>query len=88
MLDLLKEIGGWSVIDHDFDISEWDFQITLEKLQNNYSLGGLFFWIVAEDDKNSSGYIIQVRHNLDRFSFLFLCHIFVKTHLTFYTYLL
>lgn len=60
MLDLLKEIGGWNVIDRNFDIENWDYQVTLEKLQNNYSLGGLFYWVVAEDDKNSSGYIIQV----------------------------
>lgn len=64
MLDLLKDIGGWSVLDKSFKLSKWDFQSTLEKLQNNYSLGGLFFWVVAEDDKNSSGYIIQVSGNL------------------------
>ncbi|XP_065218845.1 endothelin-converting enzyme homolog isoform X3 [Planococcus citri] len=60
MINLLKEIGGWNVIDQNFDIENWDYQVTLEKLQNNYSLGGLFFWVVAEDDKNSSGYIIQI----------------------------
>lgn len=60
MLDVIAEIGGWSVIDKDFSLSDWNLQDTLGKLQNNYSLGGLFYWIVAENDKNSSEYIIQV----------------------------
>ncbi len=60
MLELLQDIGSWGVIDKNFSVTNWDFQVTLEKLQNNYSLGGLFFWVVAENDKNSSEYIIQV----------------------------
>ncbi|XKL60829.1 hypothetical protein PGB90_007886 [Kerria lacca] len=60
MLDLLQDIGSWQIIDKQFNITDWNFQNTFEKLKNNYSLGGLFFWIVAENDKNSSEYIIQI----------------------------
>lgn len=63
MLDLLQDIGSWQIIDKQFNITDWNFQNTFEKLKNNYSLGGLFFWIVAENDKNSSEYIIQVSTN-------------------------
>lgn len=62
MLNLIEDIGGWNVIDKNYSFSQWNFQNTLEKLQNNYSLGGLFYWVVAENDKNSSQYIIQVSY--------------------------
>lgn len=62
MLDLLRDIGGWSIIDKNFSISDWNFQNTLEKVQNSYNFGaGLFSWNVGQNDKNSSQYIIQVR---------------------------
>ncbi|XP_073991312.1 M13 family metallopeptidase neprilysin 3 isoform X3 [Rhodnius prolixus] len=59
MLNLLKEVGGWS-IDDNFDIEKWSLQNTLQILQNRYNMGGLFSWAVQEDDRNSSLHIIQV----------------------------
>lgn len=60
MIDVIRNIGGWQAIDPKFDLKKWDFEISLHKLHNDYSFGGLFFWYVAENDKNSSEYIIQV----------------------------
>lgn len=76
MLDLLRDIGGWSIIDRNFNISQWNFQSALEKVQNSYNFGaGLFSWNVGQNDKNSSQYIIQVGvpsiFILDSFEFVY-----------------
>nr|XP_014279943.2 endothelin-converting enzyme homolog [Halyomorpha halys] len=59
MLDLLKEVGGWSIAG-PFNIENWNLQQSLQILQNKYNMGGLFSWAVQEDDRNSSIHIIQV----------------------------
>ncbi|XP_014239311.1 endothelin-converting enzyme homolog isoform X5 [Cimex lectularius] len=59
LLDLLKEVKGWSIAG-DFDVQTFDLQEKLQILQNKYSFPGLFSWAVNEDDRNSSIYIIQV----------------------------
>lgn len=64
MLDLIEDVGGWLAINPKIDMNEWNFQRTLQKLQNEYGLGGLFFWMVGEDDKNSSQHVIQVLYAL------------------------
>ncbi|GFT80322.1 endothelin-converting enzyme homolog, partial [Nephila pilipes] len=53
------QIGGWN-ISGDFNISQWNFQNTLEILHNQYSRGGLFSWGVGEDERNSSRNILQL----------------------------
>lgn len=60
LVDLLREIGGWNISDTGFNVKNWSLQITLQKLQNRYNMGGLFGWAVDEDDRNSSNHIIQI----------------------------
>ncbi|XP_054713276.1 endothelin-converting enzyme homolog isoform X1 [Uloborus diversus] len=59
MLDLLNKVGGWN-ISGDFNISQWNFQRTLEIIHNEYNRGGLFSWGVGEDERNSTRYILQL----------------------------
>lgn len=59
MLDLFNKIGGWN-ISGDFDISQWNFQRTLELLHNQFNRGGLFSWGIGEDERNSSRNILQL----------------------------
>lgn len=59
MIELLSKIGGWN-ISGDLDISQWNFQRTLELLHNQYNRGGLFSWGVGEDERNSSRNILQL----------------------------
>ncbi|XP_063925032.1 endothelin-converting enzyme homolog isoform X2 [Zophobas morio] len=60
MLDLLKKLGGWSITDSDFNANNWSFQNTVQMVQNKYNIGALFAYMVGEDDKNSSKYILQI----------------------------
>ncbi|XP_018913127.2 endothelin-converting enzyme homolog isoform X2 [Bemisia tabaci] len=59
LLKLIRKIGGWNV-SGEFDVDQWDLQKTLQIVHNKYNMGGLFYWMVAEDDKNSSRHVIQV----------------------------
>ncbi|XP_020280455.1 endothelin-converting enzyme 1 isoform X3 [Pseudomyrmex gracilis] len=59
MTDLLETVGGWNV-SGKFNISNWSLQTTMHVLQNCYNMGGLFSWVVNEDDRNSTRYIIQI----------------------------
>ncbi|KAJ8680284.1 hypothetical protein QAD02_016071 [Eretmocerus hayati] len=59
MLNLLDNVGGWS-ISGNFDVNTWTLQNSMHVLQNMYNMGGLFTWMVSEDDKNSSRYVLQV----------------------------
>lgn len=60
LLDLLRKIGGWNASESGFNVTTWSLDRTLKTLQNQYNMGGLFSWIVAEDDRNSSRHIIQI----------------------------
>lgn len=60
MLDLLLGLGGWNVTTKDYDITEFDFQMTLQVIQNRYNIDGLFSYAVGEDDRNSSRHVLQV----------------------------
>lgn len=60
MIVLINEIGGWNVTESKFNVTNWTLQRTLQTLQNKYNMGGLFGWVVGEDDKNSSRHIIQI----------------------------
>ena len=60
MLKLLKDIGGWNITDSNFSVSRWSFQRTLQLVQNQYSVGGLFSYGVGEDDKNSTRHVLQI----------------------------
>ncbi|XP_050526438.1 endothelin-converting enzyme homolog isoform X1 [Daktulosphaira vitifoliae] len=59
LLNLLDEIGGWN-ISGSWNVSNWKLQKTLETVHNRYNMAGLFYWIVGEDDRNSSRHIIQI----------------------------
>ncbi len=60
MMDMLAEIGGWSAVDPSVDIGRWDLQKSIQVTLNKFNIGGFFTWAVAEDDKNSSRYVIQI----------------------------
>lgn len=60
LIDLIKDIGGWN-ISGTWDVSLWKLQRTLETVHNRYNMAGLFYWMVGEDDRNSSRHVIQVR---------------------------
>ncbi|XP_025407064.1 endothelin-converting enzyme homolog [Sipha flava] len=59
LIDLIKEIGGWN-ISGTWNVSSWKLQRTLETVHNRYNMAGLFYWMVGEDDRNSSRHIIQI----------------------------
>jgi len=59
LLDLIKDIGGWN-ISGTWNVSSWKIQNTLETVHNKYNMAGLFYWMVGEDDRNSSRHVIQV----------------------------
>ena len=61
LIELLHKIGGWTLTKSDFVLSKWSFQTQLQMLHNEYNMGGLFTWVVGEDDKNSTRHVIQVR---------------------------
>ncbi|XP_017775297.1 PREDICTED: endothelin-converting enzyme 1 isoform X2 [Nicrophorus vespilloides] len=60
MLELLKNIGGWNITDSGFNVNRWSLQNTLQIIQNQYNIGGLFSYAVGEDDKNSTRHVLQV----------------------------
>lgn len=57
--NLIKDIGGWN-ISGTWNVSSWKLQRTLETVHNRFNMGGLFYWMVGEDDRNSSRHVIQV----------------------------
>lgn len=59
LVDLISKIGGWS-ISGKFIVKKWTLQKSMHVTQNVYNMGGLFNWVVNEDDKNSTRHIIQV----------------------------
>lgn len=60
MLDLLKQLGGWNITTKNFNISKWNFQQTLQLVQNKYYIGALFSYAVGEDDRNSTRHVLQI----------------------------
>lgn len=60
MLILLKKLGGWNITESGFNITNWSLQQRIQLIQNRYNVGGFFSYVVGEDDKNSSRYILQV----------------------------
>lgn len=62
LVKLIKKIGGWN-ISGTWDVNEWNIQKTLEIVNNQYNMAGLFYWMVGEDERNSSRHIIQVFTN-------------------------
>lgn len=59
LTDLIYKVGGWN-ISGNTSIENWHFERMLQTLQNEYNIGGLFSWVVGEDERNSSRYIIQI----------------------------
>jgi hypothetical protein len=59
LLDLLDQLGGWPVLQHDWDSSQFDWVLLMAQLRlyNNDIL--ISEW-VGPDIKNSDEYIIQV----------------------------
>lgn len=59
MIDVLDSIGGWN-ISGNFSLQNWTLQKSMHILHNVYNVGGLFFWSISEDVRNSSRHIIQI----------------------------
>lgn len=68
LIDLIKDIGGWN-ISGKWNITTWKLQRTLETVHNKYNMAGLFFWMVGEDDRNSSRHIIQVIFHYEKLKY-------------------
>lgn len=60
MLTLLKKLGGWNITESGFNITNWSLQQRIQIIQNRYNVGSFFSYVVGEDDKNSSRYILQI----------------------------
>lgn len=60
LINLIKDIGGWNISGTPWNVSSWTLQRTLETVHNRFNMAGLFFWMVGEDDRDSSRHIIQV----------------------------
>jgi membrane metallo-endopeptidase-like protein 1 len=60
MHTLLRKLGGWTITDSGFNDQTWSFQNVVQMVQNKYNIGALFSYVVGEDDKNSSRYILQI----------------------------
>lgn len=60
LINLIKDIGGWNISGIPWNVSSFSLQRTLEIVHNRFNMAGLFFWMVGEDDRNSSRHIIQV----------------------------
>ncbi|QQP35810.1 Uncharacterized protein FKW44_020703 [Caligus rogercresseyi] len=56
-----EELGGWILLSPEsYNISEFEFQTQLCRLQNKYHFGGFFSWNIVEDENNSSQYVIHL----------------------------
>ena len=60
LLELLEDIGGSNISSENFQVSRWDFQKALQKLNNRLNLGSLFSFRIAPDDRIATQNIIQV----------------------------
>lgn len=60
MIDLLRKIGGWNVTESGFNLTQWSLQTIVQTVQNRFNIGGLFSYVVGEDDKNSTRHILQI----------------------------
>lgn len=60
LITLLRQVGGWNVTESNYNHSAWSLRRSMKVLQNRYNIGGFFGWMVNEDDRNSSRYIIQI----------------------------
>lgn len=60
MAKLIQSIGGWNLTVSGYNASTWTLQRSLQTVQNKYNMGGLFTWVVGEDDRNSSRHVIQI----------------------------
>ncbi|XP_044260101.1 endothelin-converting enzyme homolog isoform X2 [Tribolium madens] len=60
MHTVIRKLGGWSITDSGFNPKNWTLQNLVQMVQNKYNIGALFSYVVGEDDKNSSRYILQI----------------------------
>lgn len=60
LLDIIKDLGGWSTTNPTWDQSKFDFERTLKAVHKNYSVSAFFSTEVDADDKDSSKNIIKV----------------------------
>jgi len=57
---LINEMGGWPVIDGDFDDAEVVFEELLATFRSKFGTYGIISSYVGADDKNSTANIIHV----------------------------
>lgn len=59
--DLLKSVGGWPVIDENWQPPDYGIEVLLGLLKREFNEGIIIEPWVGPDDKNSSVNILQVR---------------------------
>ncbi|CAG0896460.1 unnamed protein product [Darwinula stevensoni] len=60
LLELIEGFGGWNVSSENFQASRWDFQKTVQNLNNRLNVGTLFSFRIAADDRIATQYVIQI----------------------------
>ena len=60
LLDIIDDLGGWSITSPDWNKTKFEFGKTLKIVQRKYSVSAFFGIDVDADDKNSSKNIIKV----------------------------
>lgn len=63
LLDIIDDLGGWSITSPDWNKTKFEFGKTLKIVQRKYSVSAFFGIDVDADDKNSSKNIIKVDQN-------------------------
>lgn len=61
MREVIKTLGGWPVLDENWQPPTFTLETLLGRLRSDYSEPILIELYVGADDKNSSAHIIQVR---------------------------
>lgn len=60
MREVIDELGGWPVLNENWDFPGWRLELLLGKLRGDYNQGLIVEQWVGPDDRNSSINIIQV----------------------------
>lgn len=65
ILNMIEDIGGWAIINENFDIKKWNFQKTFDKIHNTYNQACIFAWSVVEDYRNPTLHSIVIQYSHD-----------------------
>lgn len=59
LLTMIDNVGGWAVLNENFDVKNWNFQKTFDSIHNTYGLECLLAWFISIDHYDSSKYILN-----------------------------